>query len=253
MTDTKENPNTQGGRVGSRSPAYPRIDLGQGIERARQIYKLEGRNKVHISTAFEHWGYKKISGSGSATQAALKYYGLIDIVGSGDDRKVHLTDLALDILMDERENSKERKEAIKKAALTPSINSKLWDEYEGNLPSDKELEFALKREMKFTENGAKEFLSCFRSTLEYAELTPSSHDIDIKDDTEDKPKEEEVPQQVGQAGIRNITLPLTSSSEATLYAQFPLTEEEWDQMLKVLEVMKPGLVEKEMRQLPPPT
>ena len=226
-----------------RSPAYPSIPLEDAIGRARQIYDNEQKNKAHVSTVFSHWDYKAKSGRARLTLASLKYYGLIEIEGSGDNRKVQLTNLALDILLDEREDSKERGEAIKRAALSPVINSELWNKYEGNLPSDKELEFSLKRERGFTERGVREFLAHFSKTLEYANLESSS---DVPHAGEDIFDKEEVPakteQQAEQVGaMRAIQLPLASNSWATLSAQFPLTQKEWKQLRTVLEAMEPAL------------
>lgn len=227
-----------------RSPAYPSIPLGEAIERARQVYDNEQKNKAYVSTIFSHWDYGEKSGRARLTLASLKYYGLIEIEGSGDNRKVQLTGLALDILLDEREDSKEREEAIKRAALSPTINSELWNKYEGSLPSEKELEFSLKREKGFTERGVREFLAHFFKTLKYANLESLSDVPNVEEDISDKEEKVQVKteQQVEQVGaMRNIQLPLASNSWATLSAQFPLTQKEWEQMLAVLKAMKPAL------------
>ena len=42
--------------------------------------------------------------------------------------------------------------------------------------------------------------------------------------------------------IRDIQLPLSASSWATLSANFPLSEDGWKRMITVLEAMKPALV-----------
>lgn len=41
---------------------------------------------------------------------------------------------------------------------------------------------------------------------------------------------------------RLVTLPFSLTGWAWLQADFPLSEEEWDQMMAVLIAMKPGLV-----------
>ena len=236
---------TQRSKKKPRSPAYPSIPLEEAIERARQIYEHEQKNKAHVSTIFSHWEYAAKSGRARLALASLKYYGLIEIEGSGDNRKVQLTDLALDILLDEREDSKEREEAIKRAALSPAINSELWKEYEGNLPSEKELEFSLKRERGFTERGVREFLAHFSKTLEHANLELSLDVPKAGEDISDKQEKVQVKteQQIEQVGaMHDIQLPLASNSWATLSARFPLTQKEWDRMVEVLKAMKPALV-----------
>ena len=244
MPNKEKNP--QKSKTKPRSPAYPSIALEEAIERAHQIYKHEQKNKAHVSTIFSHWGYTTKSGSARLALASLKYYDLINIEGSGDNRKVQLTDLALDILLDEREDSKERKEAIKKAALSPAINLELWDKYEGRLPSAKELEFSLKREKRFTERGVREFLPHFWNTLKYANLESLSDMPKTEENISDKEEEVQMKteQQVEQVGaMRDIQLPLASNSWATLSARFPLTQKKWEQMLAVLKAMKPALTE----------
>lgn len=43
--------------------------------------------------------------------------------------------------------------------------------------------------------------------------------------------------------IRTISLPLSATEWATLQAPVPMTEESWNLMKKVLDAMKPGLVD----------
>ena len=251
MSDKEEKSNK--GKSKPRSPAYPGIPLEEAITRARQIYNHERENKAYVSVIYSHWGYKVKSGNARVTLASLKYYGLIKIEGSGDSRNVQLTDLALDILLDERENSSERENAIKRAALSPTINSDLWNKFKGNLPSNQNLKFTLQRELGFTDRGVEEFLMHFHRTLEYANLHSQSDTPEHEEGKSDK--EEETKLSAGQVStrgsrvlssqpelIRNIQLPLSSDSWATLSANFPLTEDSWNQMLVVLQAMKPALI-----------
>ena len=41
---------------------------------------------------------------------------------------------------------------------------------------------------------------------------------------------------------RAVAIPLSATDWVTLQAAFPLSEDEWDQMITVLNAMKPGLV-----------
>lgn len=45
--------------------------------------------------------------------------------------------------------------------------------------------------------------------------------------------------------IRTLQLPLTSAPWMLLRVPYPMTDNNWEQMLATLEVMKAGLVEKE--------
>ena len=254
MSDKEKN--TQKNKPKPRSPSYPGIALEEAITRARQIYSHERENKAHISAIFSHWNYKRSSGLARIALASLKYYGLIKIEGSGDSRKVQLTDLALDILLDSREDSSERDSAIKRAALSPTINLDLWNKYQGSLPSDQSLKFSLQREMGFTERGVEEFLVNFHRTLEYSNLLSQSDTPELEEDISSKEEKTQLnaehlithdsPLPSPQPGLmRNVQLPLSSDSWATLSAQFPLTEVSWKQMIAVLEAMKPALVKSE--------
>lgn len=46
----------------------------------------------------------------------------------------------------------------------------------------------------------------------------------------------------GRGGQRAVPIPLSANEWVTLQGDFPLTEAAWDQLLRVLDVMKPGLV-----------
>jgi len=50
---------------------------------------------------------------------------------------------------------------------------------------------------------------------------------------------------VRTGNIKDIQLPLSTNSWATLSAEFPLTQSGWTQLLAVLNAMKPALVKPE--------
>ena len=54
--------------------------------------------------------------------------------------------------------------------------------------------------------------------------------------------EEEIKSGGGKQTNRSVQLPFSATEWATLSARFPLTGLQWDQMLAVLNVMKPALV-----------
>ena len=91
-----------------RSPSYPAIDLEDALEKARILYEAERRNAASISVMVEHLGHKSGSGLGAVIIAALKKFGLIVDEGSGNRRKVRLSEEALKIIADERPDSPDR-------------------------------------------------------------------------------------------------------------------------------------------------
>lgn len=153
-----------------RSPNYPGVALGEAIERARSLYRAETRNTAPVDAILGHWGYSPKSGPGWSVLAALKKFGLLVDEGSGQSRKARLTDDALAIILDEREDSTDRQAIIQRAALLPVLHATLRKEFPDSLPSDASLRFKLLREHGFTQSGATEFIEEFKSTLAYAGL-----------------------------------------------------------------------------------
>lgn len=151
-----------------RSPAYPSVPLGEAIERARALYEREKRALVPLSVAMGHWGYGESSSAGARMIAALKQFGLLEDMGSGGARKVRLTDLAIRILLDQRQD--QRAAAVQEAALRPKLYSDLWTRYEGHMPSDENLKSYLMIERNFNDGSVSSVVSDYRTTIEYAGL-----------------------------------------------------------------------------------
>lgn len=253
-----------------RSPSYPAIGLEQAIARARTLYDHEGRNAAPVAAVLGHWNYSAKSSGGRLALAALKKYGLIEDEGSNEQRKVKLTRLALAILLDDREDSPDRTRAIRTAALAPAINREILDRFPDGLPSDANLRHFLLFDRTFTEAAASDFIPQFRATVAFAGLddaaTLSPHEEDKGSANEpDAPEQEPdvTPPPATQAppasprtpppaapqappplpaAHRAVQVPLSGAEWVTVQGAFPLTEEAWDQMIAVLNAMKPGLV-----------
>ena len=244
-------------RAGPRALTQPPRDMPSApvtaaIERARKFHEKERHHHAPVETILKHWNYSPKSGPGWSVLASLKKFGLILYGGKGPTRTARLTDNALAIILDGREESEEREAAIRKAALTPLLHTRLLKEYEGTLPSDETLMFALQRRYSFTESGAKEFLRQFRSTLKFAGLEAGAI-IPGEDEDNGKPGVDdplapletlETPPATpsSKQASRVIQLPISATEWAALQAPFPLTEEKWKQMIEVLDAMKPALV-----------
>lgn len=237
-----------------RSPSYPGIGLEAAIERARILHEQEGRNPAPINAVLQHWGYSSKSGAGMVAVAALKKFGLLVDEGRGTDRKARVSNLGRAIILDGREDSPERDDAIRRAALSPDIHRELWNKYSGTLPSDATLRHFLRFEKGFTDSAADELIAQFRETVSFAQLSPSDTVSDGDSDAENAELDDgnggEVTTLVhegrgergGQTRQRSVQLPLSATEWVTVQAAFPLTEAAWSQMLRVLDAMKPGLV-----------
>jgi len=165
-------------RKRTRSPAYPFINLETALNRARQFYDKEQRNAANITVATKHWGFVEGSSNGWSTVAALISFGLMEDEGTGDRRIVRLTQSALRILLDNRQDSAERTELIKNAALAPKIHRQIWEKWGTGLPSDAQLRHTLlfDWETPFNENAVDSFISEYRSTVAYSKLAESDKD-----------------------------------------------------------------------------
>jgi hypothetical protein len=164
----------EAGKKRLRSPAYPYFNLETAIARARAFHQREGRNASPLAVAGTHWGYEAKSSAAAQAAAALMSFGLMHDEGTGDKRKVRLTQDGLKILLDNRPDSRERDELIKKAALSPKIHKQIWDKWGGGI-SDDNLRHALlfDWEVPFNENSVDSFIREYRDTVRFAKLTES--------------------------------------------------------------------------------
>ncbi len=149
-----------------RSPSFPFINLREALERAKVLYHAERRNAASLEVVASHWGFSPNSSAANRTFAALVALGLLEVT----DRKAKLSERAVRILLDEREPSPEREQAIREAALLPRLHRKLWDRYRGELPSDSTLRLHLITEESFNEGSVGTFLRVFRETLKFARV-----------------------------------------------------------------------------------
>jgi hypothetical protein len=172
-----------------RSPEHPAIGLQEAIQRAEEFYKHESFNYAPVDIAKRHFGYGPKSSSGMRLVAALIHFGLFEETGGGHERRVRLTPLARNILLDKREDPTEREAAVRTAALTPLIYRKLWKHWNGNLPSDANMEFELIRRFKFNPDSVRAFIKDFRATIAYAKLAQ----LDKIEDATDEGEEELMP------------------------------------------------------------
>jgi hypothetical protein len=160
-------PDEQKRQKQGRSPAYPGIDLEKAIEKARALLDAEGKYAVPLSSAFAAWGFGAKSSGGRETKAALRYFGLITIEPG---KKAKLTDKALRVLLDEREDQTEKRALIRELALTPAIHKKLYEQYPDGIKSTATVEHFLIFDEKYNKQAAGEIVTEFQATAIYARL-----------------------------------------------------------------------------------
>jgi hypothetical protein len=232
----------------TRSPNFPYIPLEQALARAAIIWQHEHRHDVAPETVVEHWGYSPKSSGGRQTIAALRHFGLLE--GRGD--KIRLTQLAQSIMLGEQ-GSPQWLQDLREAALRPSVHKEIWDKYDGHLPSDQNLRRYLIMERSFSEGGAAELISELRATFEFAKLEEGEADNLFSGSGDNFAADEPMAStftehplsNTRQRSNRQIQLPYSPTAWAVLQASFPLTDDEWDQMLAVLTAMRPALVKQD--------
>ena len=262
-TTTKAPENGASKQKGSRvrSPARPGINLETAIARAKTFYEHEKRNPAPVDVAMRHWGFKEKSGPGLVTVAALKNFGLLSDSGTGKERTIKLTDNALRILLDQRQEAPERDAAIKESALRPKIHATLWRKWGTALPSDGNLRHTLIFEWKFNENSVDDFIREYKETIRYAKLTDSdsisADDGDIEEESEMNGAQEVSPslrignqpptaKKAEQPGAKEISMPVGFSEEgqvvfAHLRFDAPLKKEFLVSLGKLLQALEKGL------------
>ncbi|BBK33141.1 hypothetical protein EDC65_4235 [Stella humosa] len=166
-----------------RSPSYPFISLRKAEERTKQFWEKHRKESARLATIASTWGYGAKSSGLQQTVGALKQYGLMEDQGSGDDRKVQLTELGRRLVADHREGA--RGAALREAAMRP----RLFQEYRRWItdpPSETHCLSELELDRGFNPTAASVFLKAFTETVAFAGLrateASSSPTIDLTSD-----------------------------------------------------------------------
>lgn len=174
-----------------RSPAYPFISVERALEQASALFTVEGEYEAPLPSAFKAWGYGEKSSGGRQTLATLRYYGLIDVSGEGDARKVKVSELARRIILDQREDKSEKKKLIRQVALAPAAHKILFEHYPNGLGSDGSVHHFLVFEHGFKPDAATDLLEEFKETARFAELYEPQKPVDKVGEEEDTNGDEE--------------------------------------------------------------
>lgn len=152
-------------RKRDRSPNFPYLSLTASIDSAQKLYNSAKGNPVYISDAAADWGLSPTSSSLRRYTSALKSFGLLKEEGSGEERKVWLTEQAIRILSDARPGV--RDELLSQAALYPPILHEYATKWSSGRPNDKHAISTLQFESNFTERAARTFLAVFDDAKQY--------------------------------------------------------------------------------------
>ena len=178
----------------NRSPSYPSVSLPVALERVISLHDAWGQIEMCVRDALDCWGYKPIGGAGYRLLAATISFGLLDSSGEGNERRLRISDDALDNFFSSKVSEYDKSEAIKAFAMSPRIYQVLWERWGHELPSDSELKQFLVDDLGFNPRMVPQFLRGYRETLELARehgLGKPRDDLD-EDDTELDFDEDEV-------------------------------------------------------------
>ena len=153
----------------SRSPAYPLIPLGEAVDEVRKLWAAQRNKEARVDSALSALGYSSKNGTALRVIAALQQYGLLEGTGSGDNRKLRITEGAQDIINLPPEDVRHQT-ALRTAALAPTIYQLLWDRYERLLPDNSAIKPFLIRDRGFNDGIVDAVIKNYRETFEYAKL-----------------------------------------------------------------------------------
>lgn len=149
-----------------RSPKFPYIGLGKALDRIEVLYGKVKRYEARVADIAKDWELSPKSSSTDRTIAAIQSFGLIEDTGSGDSRKIKLSELGARIISDKREGVRES--LLAEAALKPPIMTEYARRWDGGRPDDAHALSQLQFEGGFTEEGARIFLRVFDETIRFA-------------------------------------------------------------------------------------
>lgn len=156
-----------------RSPSFPYVGLEKAVERTRMLHAKARRNEVRLSDAAADWGLGVKSSATLQTVAALLAFGLVEDSGSGENRKVKVSDLGWRILEDERSGVKEQ--LLASAALKPKLIAEYAEVWRDGRPDDRHCISSLKFDKGFSDEAAARFLRVFDETIRFT--SPRRDDI----------------------------------------------------------------------------
>jgi hypothetical protein len=235
------NDQTKPGKT--RSPNYPAISLGEAIQRLKTIYDKQQRYPATREVLAQLLGYKGLNGASATIVSALSKYGLLE--GHGDSLRV--SELGQDLAL-HRKGDAEYTEALRTSAFMPAFFQEMSEQYPSGLPHDHSLRAALVKR-GFNPKAIDYAVRSYRDTMEFLDAETGEFFAEFPEQQVNVSARQ--PRAVGEAreidqnvpsGQRAIAIPLSQTQWASLQAPFPLTEALWNQMLAVLNAMKPALV-----------
>lgn len=235
-----------------KSPPYPYFDIGKSLDYAKKLSSEIGYTGIPVQLGMKKLGLNPNSSTSRRAITSMLSYGLLDDVGgAGLDKKVKLSELSRRIILDKRLRSVERTAAIREATLNDDMMRRAWEEWKYDLPKDDSaIEYTLRVEWDFGDRAATRFVSVIRENYRYAVLDDyfESTDGDLAVPVESLGSEMQNQETIQRipSDMKEISLPL-SGGDKLVQLRIPssLSEEEFDDLMTMMKILKVGLVKKE--------
>ena len=153
-----------------RSPRYPGLTFRDALDRVRTIYNKGRRAPATASVVLGHLALTAGSGPANRILSALKQYGLLDDQGG----QLRVSDAAFKMLT-LSDDSPEKAQLIREAALKPPIIQEVLEAFPEGLPSDSNLSDFLISEKSFNPDSVSFFIRVIRDNLAVAHLDPAGY------------------------------------------------------------------------------
>ncbi len=142
-----------------RSPNYPALSLAEAIARIGPVFERERQHSMSRDVVLKGMGYSSANGAALGTLSAVVKYGLLD--KSGETYRVSARAVA--IL--HPSSVEERQNALRDAALAPTLFAELAEQFPGGTVSDDNLRSYLVRR-DFSTGALAGVISAFRETMQ---------------------------------------------------------------------------------------
>ena len=154
--------------MSNRSPSYPSISLVVALQKAKLFHDSLGQADTGLKESMECWGFSSRSGTGHRLVAAMTSFGLFDVLGNSADRRLKLSDAALDGLFCTDNIADRKSSAIRQFVLNPRVYRTLWELWGHDLPDYDLLEQYLVSDLGFNRKVVAKFLGDYLASIELA-------------------------------------------------------------------------------------
>lgn len=237
----------------TRSPNFPGVSLRVAVEKTDELYREIGTHQMHLTTAAKTWKYSIKSSGLTKLVGALGAYGLIEIEGSKDARRIQVSKDGERIV----EKAPGHESLLQKAAIRPKLFEKIMTKHsqKGQLPPDDVLRENLRwdDEIAFNKETIDRFIANLKDTIAYSklelgdiiELKPDEITPDSAENEKDLKAGGQINEpnigaqigtyQTGNLNMKQYTIPLGGGEDAVLSIPQPITEQMCKQIKKFID------------------